>query len=231
MEKQTITLPLGTTITLREMTGHEEDLLTNEKLVRSGKALNQILAATILDIDGDSPVTEEMVLTLKSPDRLAALIELRKLSYGNMVDIKLECSNKNCNGEYWGEYDLGLLPIKEAPDKDPEKIFTATIDGKLVKVGYMDGRGEMRVSKAADTGEDIITIGMLSRIKEVEGIHPNGVSKWLKDMSVRERKKLRDLLKDTDYGYDTSIEVRCESCGRKMIGTVESQVNFFFPEK
>ena len=36
-------LPSGTELELREMTGAEEELLTNQRLIRSGEAINQVL--------------------------------------------------------------------------------------------------------------------------------------------------------------------------------------------
>ena len=40
----TFTLPSGTEIDLVEMTGAEEDLLTIQRLMRNGEAVNQVLA-------------------------------------------------------------------------------------------------------------------------------------------------------------------------------------------
>ena len=39
----TFELPSGTELELREMTGAEEELLTNQRLIRSGEAINQVL--------------------------------------------------------------------------------------------------------------------------------------------------------------------------------------------
>jgi hypothetical protein len=36
-------LPSGIELELREMTGAEEELLTNQRLIRSGEAINQVL--------------------------------------------------------------------------------------------------------------------------------------------------------------------------------------------
>ncbi len=55
----TFELPSGNEIELREMTGAEEELLTNQRLIRSGDAVNQVLANCILRIGENDEVGTE----------------------------------------------------------------------------------------------------------------------------------------------------------------------------
>ncbi len=65
----TFTLPSGTDLDLVEMTGVEEDLLTNQRLVKTGEAINQVLANCIKRVgDNDSPGMTD-VLDMLSGDR------------------------------------------------------------------------------------------------------------------------------------------------------------------
>ena len=52
----TFTLPSGPEIRIVEMTGVEEDLLTSQRLIRTGEAVNQALANGIQRVgDNDAP--------------------------------------------------------------------------------------------------------------------------------------------------------------------------------
>jgi len=52
----TFELPSGLEIQLREMTGAEEELLTNQRLIRTGDAVNQALKNCIVRLgDSDEP--------------------------------------------------------------------------------------------------------------------------------------------------------------------------------
>jgi len=70
----TFELPSGLEIELREMTGAEEELLTNQRLIRTGDAVNQALKNCIVRLgDNDEPTVKD-VLDLLSGDRLFILV-------------------------------------------------------------------------------------------------------------------------------------------------------------
>ena len=63
MLTETYTLPLsGKIAVVRGMTGHEEDLLTNKKLMKTGKAIDKILASCTVELDGKKPTEMDMTM-------------------------------------------------------------------------------------------------------------------------------------------------------------------------
>ncbi|VBB41662.1 hypothetical protein TRIP_B120097 [uncultured Desulfatiglans sp.] len=92
----TFELPSGLEIELREMTGAEEELLTNQRLIRTGDAVNQALKNCIVRLgDNDEPTVKD-VLDLLSGDRLFVLVRLRQISLGDEVELELTCPNTAC---------------------------------------------------------------------------------------------------------------------------------------
>ena len=85
----TFTLPSGTEIDLVEMTGTEEDLLTNQRLMRNGEAVNQVLANCTRRLGENGAPTVKGILSLLSGGRLCALVRLRQISLGDEVDLEL----------------------------------------------------------------------------------------------------------------------------------------------
>jgi hypothetical protein len=89
-------LPSGTELELREMTGTEEELLTNQRLIRSGEAINQVLRNCFVRLGEKTDPDLSEVMNLLSGDRLFALVRLRQISLGDEVELELSCPNSAC---------------------------------------------------------------------------------------------------------------------------------------
>ena len=71
-------LPSGQEVELRQLTGAEEELLTDERLMRKGEAINKVFQNCIVRIgDHDKPTLKEVV-DLLSGERLFILVKLRQ---------------------------------------------------------------------------------------------------------------------------------------------------------
>jgi len=79
----TFTLPSGIEIDLVEMTGVEEDLLTNRRLMRKGEGIDHVLLNCTKRLGGSDEPKMEDILDLLSGDRLFALVRLRQISLGD----------------------------------------------------------------------------------------------------------------------------------------------------
>ena len=90
------TLPSGIDIELREMTGAEEEILTNQRLIKNGEAINRVLLNCITSLGNEEKVAMDAVLDLLSGDRLFALVKLRQISLGDEVDLEPTCPNTGC---------------------------------------------------------------------------------------------------------------------------------------
>ena len=181
----TFILPTGSEIELREMTGLEEEILTNQRLIRSGEAVNQVLLNCLLRIgDNDNPALSD-VLNMLSGDRLFTLVRLRQISLGDEVELDLVCPNQPCRAKNHIVVNLNDLPVTNYGE-DREFVFKLPVSGKVVKFGYLDGHKEKRL---AQMHEPNITSAMLIRIIDIDGISPS--KKMLADMSIRDRTALR----------------------------------------
>jgi len=220
----TFILPTGSEIELREMTGLEEEILTNQRLIRSGEAVNQVLANCILRIgDNDDPASGD-VLNMLSGDRLFTLVRLRQISLGDEVELDLVCPNQACRAKNHIVVNLNDLPVTSYGD-DHEFVFKLPASGKVVKFGYLDGHMEKRLAKLSEPN---ITSAMLIRIIDIDGVSPS--KKMLADMSMRDRTALRQDMQRVDAGIDTTIETDCDSCGSRIRTRLEAEPAFLFPQ-
>lgn len=219
----TFELPSGIEIELKEMTGVEEELLTNQRLIRNGEAINQVLKnCTVRLGDNDKPSVNDM-LDLLSGDRLFALVKLRQISLGDEVELELACPNTGCRMNNFVSVNLDDLKVTQYTE---EREFSFTLPGsdKTVHFALLDGHKEKRL---AALREPNISSAMLIRILEIDSKAPS--KKALAEMSMRDRSALRQEMARVDAGIDTAVEVECDGCGTRIRTRLESEAAFLFP--
>jgi len=219
----TFILPSGSEIELREMTGGEEELLTNQRLIRNGDAVNQVLANCILRIGDKDEVGTNDVLDMLSGDRLFTLVKLRQISLGDEVELELTCPNMACRAKNKVTINLDDLPVTPY-GAEREFIFTLPASGSKVRFVYLDGHKEKRL---AQMQEPSISAAMLIRILDIDGSAPS--KKALNEMSMRDRNALRQEMLRVDSGIDTAVELDCDSCGTRIRTRMEAEPSFLFP--
>ena len=219
----TIKLPSGIEAGFREMTGAEEEILTNQRMIRNGTAVNQVLKNCLVNLgDNDKPSMND-VLGLLSGDRLALLVELRGVSLGDEVDLELVCTNPACRDTNYVTVDLGDL---ERSTYGEAREFSFELPGAktTVRFGLLDGHMEKRLAAIKEVS---ISSAMTMRIIDIDGAKPS--KKLMNDMSMRDRKALRAEMQRVDAGVDTIVVVDCEACGQRLRTRLESEPAFLFP--
>ena len=216
-------LPSGEEIELREMTGAEEELLTNQRLIRTGDAVNQVLANCTLRIGDDEEIGPKVVMDMLSGDRLFTLVKLRQVSLGDEVELDLVCPSAACRAKNRVTVNLDDLPVTPY-GQEREFTFTLPASGSKVRFVYLDGHKEKRL---AQMEEPSLSAAMMIRILDIDGNAPT--KKTLNEMSMRDRSALRQEMLRVDAGIDTSIESDCDSCGTRIRTRLEAEPGFLFP--
>ena len=123
-------LPSGTELELREMTGAEEELLTNQRLIRSGEAINQVLRNCFVRLGEKTDPDLSEVMNLLSGDRLFALVRLRQVSLGDEVELELSCPNSACRMTNF--VTVNLEDLKVTPYGEEREFVFKLPGSKLV---------------------------------------------------------------------------------------------------
>ena len=219
----TFTLPSGPEIGIVEMTGVEEDLLTNQRLIKTGEAVNQVLVNCIKRVGDSDASGMKDILDMLSGDRLFALVRLRQVSLGDEVELELACPNMACGARNYLTVNLDDLEVTPYPE-EREFDFTLPGSGKAVRFGYLDGHKEKRL---AALKQPSLTTAMMIRIVTIDGQPPS--KKHLNEMSMRDRSALREEMTRVDGGIDTAVDVSCDSCGARIRTRLEAEPAFLFP--
>lgn len=226
---ETFVLPSGASATVREMTGQDEDLLMNEKLVKAGKAQHQLLGGLLIDLDGSKPTSAD-VLNMWSADRTAVLLHARVLSYGPELTSAHECENKDCKAEFQITLDHVIKDLVKRPcPEDPNALLVTLPSGKTATIRSMRGSDEAKLLTARQRGE-LMTELLFTRLIDVDGVDDRGtLREILRNGPVRDRNALRQAMESNEFGYQTQIDATCPVCQTEQRVDVLGLRDFFFP--
>ena len=227
--REEFTLPSGAIAVIREMTGREEDILSSEKLMRQGRATEMVLQNVIVSLEGNKP-TDDDIQAMLSADREAALIFMRKLSYGAIVDSETTCAN--CQKAFTVEVDLDQLEYFPLEDSTKlERQVRLSDNETIVTLRAMTGRDERRLFQTMQEGKDLISSALLVNVKEVSGLRSNQIRPWIQGLRVRDRSILRKAIESRRFGYKTDFRCNCPNCGAENQAVVTQLAGFFFPRE
>lgn len=230
-------------VTLREMTGEEEDMLSDES-VDTITNLHRVVTSCVTQVrdSNGNVVDDKLVLKrligshpngLLMSDMLVLLFKLREVTVGDEYRQVIKCPDcETVDGEpySWTHIgsikDLAAIPVTENPS-EPVRIYT-TSRGNVINWTMLTGVKQaemMRVKRKKDRA----TTALLMRVNTINN-EPATMNN-LKTMSFKERQEIRKQF-DAEGGINTDIPVVCRNCGHNF--TVEMEMNtrgFFFPSE
>ena len=218
---------LHTSVSVREMTGEEEEILAARNMP-STKKIHRILSQCTDSIGTlRGGVVDQIVPDLTQGDRIYLLIAIRRASLGNDMPFLTKCPS--CEQEARFVLDLGDL--ESIPMPDP-MVRTYNLElpktGKKVVMKVLTGRGEDAIGKASNRGRDFISTAILARIDSIDD--KPATLKDLKALPLSDRNFLRSEWEDHEGGVDTEVKIDCPGCGNEYDTELDiSQEGFFNP--
>jgi hypothetical protein len=220
-----------------EMTGVEEDLLTGK-----GQVLPRLNRVITNCLESLGSITEKHTIAravdnLTATDRMILLIAIRRASLGDIYSTRIKCPS--CGAE--SNVGLNLSTLETRDMLDPlKRDFEVTLStGRKVRWHIMTGRDEEWLQgqrKSSRSENDVLTLAMLSRIDEVDGVRIDRVRgihdaiDTIKRLKSRERNELRNEFTTNEGFMDSNVEYSCPSCSSDFSGELDvAQTNFFFP--
>ena len=220
-------------IQLKYMTAREEDILTNQNLIKKGVVLDELLKALI--------VTPNVKLDdILVGDKNAIFIAARRLAYGDEYPAKITCPK--CGEENEVKINLGELKSKEFDFSKYTKgenafSFQLPISKKTVVYrllthkdeGDIDAelKGLAKISKA-NTPE--MTTRLKYSIVSVDGNSDRGVvKKFVDNMLAKDSMALRRYIRENTPDMDMTFDFTCSACGHNERMAMPLGVDFFWP--
>jgi len=220
------------------MTGRDEEAISKPDVKQNPtKAINLLLARCVLSIgtlerrDFDFKEWENIIKSMYTGDQDVMLMQLRKLSISDEIEVQHTCPNPNCRAKLNTVLSIDELEIK--PFNGEEVIPFTLSKGYRDRKGEVHTEGTMRLCTGLD--REILTplarknlaranTVLLTRLcKFTDGLRVD--EDVMASLNVRDREYLNTLLNENVFGYDLSVEVECDQCGETFRGVL-SAVNF-----
>lgn len=234
------TVVLYDRVMLREMTGHEEDVLANEQMTMTER-LHRILGQCIVELTSSETgekITDKKVLVksigkMLLSDIVVLLIRLRQVSVGDRISFQVRCPDTNCKTLQAKSFDLRNLeaiPMKGDPKKRLREYKTTR--DNIIQWEMVDGAREASFNALhpkKKTKRDRATTALLMRVTTING-EPATIGN-LKGLPLAERNEIRNQF-DDEGGMDTTFDVVCSGCQMDFISDMEvTGTGFFNPSE
>lgn len=227
------------TFTLREMTGADEEYINRPDIKTNGaKVATSLLARCVTSIGtltkksvGSPKAWEDIFKEMLVGDRDIILIELRRLSIGETIEVTHNCPNPNCKAKLKTEVSIDELAI--TPFNGEFVIPFELPRGYRDKKGVIHKKGVMRRPNGLD-GE-LLTPLAKNNIAKAETTLLTRICKFddgayidesvMSGLSIKDRQYLQSILHDNQFGVEMSVDVMCDHCGEFFKGNL-NQSNF-----
>ena len=227
------------TVTIREMTGADEEYVNRADIKTNGaKVATALLSRCVLSVGtltrksvGNPKEWENIFKEMLTGDRDTILLELRRESIGDTIEVAHTCPNPDCKAKLKTTINLDELEVvefdgmREIPFELP-KGYTDK-KGEVHKMGVMrrpNGLDGELLTPVAKNNLAKATTLLLTRIcKFDDGVYID--ESVMASLSVKDRNYLNNLLEEHFFGIDMSVDVMCDRCGEYFKGNL-NQTNF-----
>ena len=206
----------------------DENLLSSQALLGSGKLVDTLIDRKILDKD----ITAEQ---LPDCDKEAILIFLRNTAFGSQYTITLV--DKKTKEPFETNIDLSVLKTKDINvqlDEKNEFEFYLEKSQKKVKLGFLSPEDEKYLKELDakyknDPTTPYMTKQLERMIKEIDGVRDRmTIAQAIQTMPIRDSQHIRKIVRDNAPSLDLTIAVQTPS-NETMDFTISLGVEFFRP--
>lgn len=226
-------------VKMRELRGHEEDVLTNDKVDITIR-LHQILSNCLVSVSDrgenviDAPNELKKLLSshprgLLMSDTLVLLFRLREVTVGDEYRQKVVCPKCTTNdGDPYSWTHIGSMAdleiIPATGDLSQYRRSYTTTRGNVIEWDMLTAAREAELSKNK-LSKDKATRSLLMRVVTINGAV--ATMDALKDLSFVERQEIREQF-DSEGGMKTDLQMACRNCGHEFTVGLDIDARDFF---
>lgn len=210
-------------ISLREMTGVEDDMMGNADLP-IGERVSKVLTACITKLGDvtDRDVIRRAVwddmegagLALTEQDRIAAMIFLRRSSLGDRYKFERDCPRCGKTAENRA-IDLRSLKINQAEHPERRRVkIDLPRSGKTAVIKVLTAKGALEIGKLRPDQDDLKSLAIVVRVESLDGKplgDPLGALSRIKQLPQADRNLIRKVYNAMETYVETDIDVECRN--------------------
>lgn len=219
--------------TIREINGKDEEAIHKTDVKSNGsKVVSTLLTRCVTRIGTLTPKSvggranwENIIKSLLTGDQDYMLIQLRKLSIGEEIEVNHVCPNPECKTKLHTILDVDELEV--IPFSGEREIAFELPRGYKDKKGVLHKTGTMRLPRGLD--REVLTPLAKTNLAKAETVMLTRLCKFddgayvdedvMGSLSIRDREYLQKLLQKHFFGVKLETEVICDSCGEAFTGS------------
>lgn len=201
------------TVEVRELTGVDEEAIA--KAPNTGKALNVLLQRGLVKI-GSRDVRKEDFDALLSGDRDAILIGIRRITFGETLDLSINCLS--CGESQEVAIDLvDDIPVASLEDSIADRTWTVDTKKGIAVISLPTGITQKKLLENSDkTTAEINTLLLSGCVMSVNGMPSMGASTVL-NLGMADRSKIIDQILEKNPGPRLGeVKKTCKACGEDI---------------
>ena len=221
------------TLEVKNLTAKEENLLTNQSLIKNGTLLDKLLESVIVD------------KTIKIDDLLmvdfdSAIFATRRLAYGNSYDATITCGK--CGKDNQVEIDLSVLKNKELDltlYPKGENNFSFQLPNSKINITFkfLTRKDIYNIDKEIESLKKIskqsteMTTRLNYIITSVDGDNTTARIRKFVDSELlsKDSLELRRHIKQLSPELNSTFEFCCSECDYKKEEVIPMGIMFLFP--
>ena len=224
-------------VEIRYMTAKDEDILTNQSLIRKGIALDRFLQSVIID---KSINVDDLFIG----DKNALLIAARATAYGAGYDAELKCPQCSVTNEL--VFDIANPRVVERRSvsslnvsENDNGTFKTTLPIAKFEVHFrlLTGRDENYLAKyiADNIENEGISVSyeqiklITTMIQEVDD--KEIINKVLENITAADARHIKLCLESVTPNVEVKKEMKCKNCGHTQEVEVPFGIDFFWPNR
>jgi hypothetical protein len=223
------------TLELKNLTAKEENLLTNQTLLKNGTLLDKLLESVIVD---KSIKPDSMLMC----DFDASIFALRRMAYGDNYDVTITCPK--CGKDIPVEIDLSQMKnidLNESFFVKGENNFSFELpySKRMVTFKLLTRKDvynidkEIEGLKKAGKQSTEMTTRLSYIITSVDGeTETSKIRKFVNggELISKDSLELRKHIKEISPRLDSTFEFSCSNCDLERKQEVPMDMNFFWPK-
>jgi hypothetical protein len=229
------------TLEIKYMTAKDEDILTNQSLIKKGLSLDRVLENLIVN----KAVNPQTMLI---GDKNALVIAARRTAYGSEYQTKVTCPS--CSKTQTHEFDLNIYetqaPLSQEELEDfniqltENKTFIVNppILGVPVELKLLTGKDELFISsklrEAQLAKKDLdfsLILQLRMMIKSINNISDSNILDQAVGMlPAKDSRFIRDIYQKINPNIDLSQMFTCRECSYEARLEVPFTADFFWPK-
>lgn len=206
---------LVTTAEVRELTGADEEAIV--RISEPGKALMTILEKATVSIGG-KPADKETLNMLLAGDRETLLLAIRRVTFGNEIELDAVCGN--CDAPALQHFVIDLtkdVTIKTLDDRITDRRFTLDLKVGKVKVALPTGDVQNKLVNAPNKNSaELDTLLLSSCVLEINDVPVLGQAQ-IRNLGIKDRRTILEEIANRNPGPLLSeVKKACGTCGQEV---------------